>query len=142
MNLKNITNSRLTFLDLITLEKFKTSLEQIFLTVGQNNYGNKIPIFSKNKIKWKVKKIVGYGYQGVSSLIGFKILFFPNQFTWKKHVHDGFKILLLNYHKLNKKKQLKGKKHQKSCKWLIGTILSRYIFSLIGFKISFFAKPI
>ena len=35
--------SRLTFLGLITLEKFKITLEQIFLTVGQNNYGNKIP---------------------------------------------------------------------------------------------------
>ena len=27
-----------------TLEKFKITLEQIFLTVGQNNYGNKIPV--------------------------------------------------------------------------------------------------
>ena len=34
---------RLTFLGLSTLEKFKITLEQIFLTVGQNNYGNKIP---------------------------------------------------------------------------------------------------
>jgi hypothetical protein len=31
-----------TFLDLITLEKFKITLEQIFLTVGQDNYGNRI----------------------------------------------------------------------------------------------------
>ena len=26
------------------LEKIKITLEQIFLTVGQNNYGNKIPL--------------------------------------------------------------------------------------------------
>ena len=37
------TFSRLTFLGLSTLEKFKIILEQIFLTVAQNNYGNKIP---------------------------------------------------------------------------------------------------
>ena len=35
--------SPLTFFGLSTLEKFKITLEQIFLTVGQNNYGNKIP---------------------------------------------------------------------------------------------------
>ena len=32
-----------TFLGLSTLEKFKITLEQNCLTVGQNNYGNKIP---------------------------------------------------------------------------------------------------
>ena len=32
------------FLRLSTLEKFKITLEQIFLTVGQNNYGNKTPL--------------------------------------------------------------------------------------------------
>ena len=41
MNLKNITNSWP-----FTLEKFKITLEQIFLTVGQNNYVNKIPFLS------------------------------------------------------------------------------------------------
>ena len=52
MNLKNITNSRFTFLGLITLEKFKITLEQIFLTVVQNNYGNKIPFLISLK-DWK-----------------------------------------------------------------------------------------
>ena len=45
MNLKNITNSWP-----FTLEKFKITLEQIFLTVGQNNYGNKIPDLTKNNL--------------------------------------------------------------------------------------------
>ena len=35
--------SRLTFLGLSTLEKFKIKLEKIVLTLVQNNYGNKIP---------------------------------------------------------------------------------------------------
>ena len=55
IRLKNITNSRpnwpricknfsrLTFLGLSTLEKFKIKLEKIVLTLVQNNYGNKIP---------------------------------------------------------------------------------------------------
>ena len=38
--------SPLTFFGLSTLEKFKITLEQIFLTVGQNNYSNKIPILN------------------------------------------------------------------------------------------------
>ena len=45
------TFSWLTFLDLITLEKFKITLEQIFLTVGQNNYCNKIPFLNKKSQK-------------------------------------------------------------------------------------------
>ena len=48
------TFSRLTFLGLITLEKFKITLEQIFLTVGQINYGNKIPFFIL-RMEWKYK---------------------------------------------------------------------------------------
>ena len=38
---------RITFVGLGTLEKFKITPEQIFLTVGQNNYGNKIPFLEK-----------------------------------------------------------------------------------------------
>ena len=44
--------SRLTFLGLSTLEKLKITLEHFFFTVGQNNYGNKIPFFSV-LIIWK-----------------------------------------------------------------------------------------
>ena len=40
---KHYKFSRLTFLGLIAQEKLKITLEQIFLTVEQNNYGNKIP---------------------------------------------------------------------------------------------------
>ena len=41
------------------LEKIKITLEQIFLTVGQNNYGNKIPLlflknFLLNQMNWMV----------------------------------------------------------------------------------------
>mgnify|MGYP002050857676 CR=1 FL=1 len=59
IDLKNITNSRpktfswLIFLGLSFLEKFKITLEQIFLTVGQNNYGNKIPV---KVLIWEKKK--------------------------------------------------------------------------------------
>ena len=41
VNLKNIT----THISISTLEKVKITLEQIFLTVGQNNYGIKIVPF-------------------------------------------------------------------------------------------------
>ena len=51
---RNITNSwpfpGLPFLGLSTLEKFKIILEQIFLTLGQNNYGNKIPVLQSTEI--------------------------------------------------------------------------------------------
>jgi hypothetical protein len=54
VSLKNITNSwpsaanlqnffSTHFSGLSTMEKFEITLEQIFFTVGQNNYGNKIP---------------------------------------------------------------------------------------------------
>ena len=35
--------SQLTFLGLITMAKCEITLEQLFLTLGENNYGNKIP---------------------------------------------------------------------------------------------------
>ena len=38
-------NFAMATLGLKEMEKFKITLEQIFLTVGQNNYGNKIPYF-------------------------------------------------------------------------------------------------
>ena len=41
------TFSRFIFLDLSTLEKFKITLEQIFLAVVRNNHGNKIPFLWK-----------------------------------------------------------------------------------------------
>ena len=41
------TFSQLTFLGLNTLGKLEITLEQNFLTVGQNNYGNKIPLSDK-----------------------------------------------------------------------------------------------
>ena len=41
-NLQSVFSTQ--FLGLSTMEKFKITLEQFFLTVGQNNYGNKIPL--------------------------------------------------------------------------------------------------
>jgi hypothetical protein len=37
------------------LKSFSRSLEQFFLTVGQNNFGNKIPRFSH--LKRRLKKL-------------------------------------------------------------------------------------
>ena len=44
-DLKNFENSRPSASD---FKSFSWSLEQFFLTVGQNNFGNKIPIFLSN----------------------------------------------------------------------------------------------
>jgi len=51
------------------LEKFKITLEQIFLTVGQNNYGNKIPFPTfPHENTGQVKKMV-FCYQNCSDLL-------------------------------------------------------------------------
>ena len=42
-DLKNFSNSRLSASN---FKSFSRSLEQFFLTVGQNNFGNKIPLFT------------------------------------------------------------------------------------------------
>ena len=46
---------RFTFLGLSTLEKIKITLEQIFLTVGQNNYGNKMPKYIKASLVTQIE---------------------------------------------------------------------------------------
>ena len=50
-DLKNFANSRPSALN---FKGFSRSLEQFFLTVGQNNFGNKIPVFaiSTSEILW------------------------------------------------------------------------------------------
>ena len=46
-DLKNFANSRPTSSN---FQSFSQSLEQFFLTVGQNNFGNKIPFFKINNL--------------------------------------------------------------------------------------------
>ena len=48
-DLKNFANSRPTALN---FKSFSRSLEQFFLTVGQNNFGNKIPLLTR--CSWKL----------------------------------------------------------------------------------------
>ena len=47
-DLKNFANSRPS-----PFKSFSRSLEQFFLTVGQNNFGNKIPFLNKIILLWK-----------------------------------------------------------------------------------------
>ena len=49
---------------------FSRSLEQFFLTVGQNNFGNKIPnvpfylqVLESEKLKLKIRNVVKTNYQ-------------------------------------------------------------------------------
>ena len=64
MNLKIITNSWPSALELaklfldslfLTSLPWKITLEQIFLTVGQNNYGNKIPFRDADRDHVKIR---------------------------------------------------------------------------------------
>ena len=54
-DLKNVSNSRLSASN---FKRFSRSLEHFFLTVGQNNFGNKIPFsLSRSERIWKQNTI-------------------------------------------------------------------------------------
>ena len=49
-DLKNFVNS---WPSTSNFKSFSCSLEQFFLTVGQNNFGNKIPFLNEGHVNWK-----------------------------------------------------------------------------------------
>ena len=48
-DLKNLANSQPSALN---FKSFSWSIEQFFLTVGQNNFGNKIPMYCRDLYNW------------------------------------------------------------------------------------------
>ena len=56
-DLKNFVNSRAPTWN---FKSFSQSLEQFFLTLGQNNFGNKIPLFWYQTSLWEVLEVESY----------------------------------------------------------------------------------
>ena len=79
-DLKNFANHQLSALN---FKSFSQSLEAFFLTVGQNNFGNKLPFYNRKFFFIQTQKYVR-GYQKSC----------PWETTWKKNQNN---LVLFSY---------------------------------------------
>ena len=98
-DLKNFANSRPSASN---FKSFSWSLEHFFLTVGQNNFGNKIPLL--DWCHWKPS--VNFICVGILCIFSKSIHcpFFFFIFSWHSLIHNEKKILSLFDSYLQKKK--------------------------------------